>query len=238
VSFRCGQEKQTELSYEQQSGYKYTDKGNSVSDILNVEKRDTTGTLRIRRMRQAGMIPAVLYGHGKETISLTVSGKELDNVIRLGHHVVALKGGVNESALIKDIQWDPLGSDVLHLDLSRITAGELVQVMLPVELKGVAPGTKSGGTLRFLRHELEIECPADKLTDKLEVNINHLELEQSITAGQVELPPAATLVSSPEDVVVQCVVVEEQAEIEPGEEGAESAEPEIIGRKKEDEEVE
>ena len=208
-----------------------------MSDTITVEKRETTGTLRIRRLRKAGLIPAVLYGHGEDTMMLSVDGKDLNNAIRMGHHVVKLSGAVSASALIKDIQWDPLGSDVLHLDFSRIDEGEEVTVTLPVELKGNAPGTKSGGTLRHLANELEITCPANVLPDRLELGINQLELDQSISASQIELPEGAFLVGSPDEVVCQCVVIETLAEPEPTEEVAgDGAEPEVIGRKREDEE--
>jgi large subunit ribosomal protein L25 len=206
-----------------------------VSDTIGVEKRETTGSLRIRRLRNTGKIPAVLYGHGEETLMLSVNGKDLNNAIRLGHHVVKLAGAVSGSALIKEIQWDALGVDVLHLDFARIDEAEAVTVTLPVDLKGNAPGTKSGGTLRHVAHELEITCPANVLPDKLEVNINHLELDQTITAGQIVLPQGAFLTGSPDDVVCQCVVVEAIEEVEEAPEG-EAAEPEVIGRKKEDDE--
>ena len=204
-----------------------------MSDTISVEKRETTGTLRIRRLRNSGKIPAVLYGHGEDTIMLSVNGKDVNNAIRLGHHVVKLSGAVSASALIKEIQWDALGSDVMHLDFTRIDEGEAVTVTLPIELKGNAPGTKSGGTLRYLTHELEITCPANVLPDRLEVSINHLELDQSITAGQIELPQGAFLTSSPDEIVCQCVIVEA---LEEEEDAAEIAEPEVIGRKAEDEE--
>ena len=189
----------------------------------------------MRRLRKTGKIPAVLYGHGEGTLMLSISSQELNNVIRAGNHVVKLKGGVDDTALIKDIQWDPMGSDVLHLDLSRVAAGEAVQVTLSVELKGVAPGTKSGGTLRHRVHEIDVECPADKVPEKIEININELQLDQSITAGEIEIPEGAKLLIADDEVVVQCVVVEAAEEPEPGDESV-AAEPEVIGRKKEDEE--
>lgn len=205
-----------------------------MSDTISVEKRETTGTLRIRRMRDTGLIPAVLYGHGKDTIMLSVNGKDLNNAIRLGHHVIKLSGAASGSALIKEVQWDALGVDILHLDFARIDEAEAVTVTLPVELKGNAPGTKSGGTLRYLAHELEITCPANVLPDKLEVSINHLELDQSITAGQITLPSGAFLTGPPDEIVCQCIVVETlEEELEAG---PETAEPEVIGRKKEEDE--
>ena len=141
----------------------------------------------MRRLRSSGKIPAVLYGHGKESVSLAINGRDVDAMMRHGSRIVELTGDLSESALLKEVQWNPVGSDVLHLDLARIDATELVEVALPVEIKGDAPGTKSGGILQQALHELQIRCPANELPEKLEVSVNHLELGQTISASDVEL---------------------------------------------------
>ncbi len=202
-----------------------------MADLLNVEARDTTGTLRMRRLRKSGKIPAVLYGHGEGTVSLTVERKEIDRVIAHGGHVVELKGAVSEGALIKEVQWDAFGSSILHLDLTRIDKNEKVEVTLGVVLKGDAPGTHNGGVVQHLLHEITIVCPADKLVDVLELKINDLELDQTLTAGDLELPAGATLAGEPTEVIVSCSVPSAAPEPD-AEEGA--AEPEVIGEKKEE----
>ena len=124
---------------------------------------------------------------------LSVSERDLNKAIDHGSHIVDLKGGANESALIKEVQWDALGIKVLHLDLTRVDATEAVEVTLPIELKGDAAGTRQGGTLNFHQHQLTIMCPANVLPDKLEVKISELEVDESITAADVKLPAGATL---------------------------------------------
>jgi len=119
--------------------------------------------------------------------------RELNKVIDHGSHIVDLKGGANESALIKDVQWDAFGTKVIHLDLTRVDANEAVEVTLPIELKGEAAGTRQGGTVNFHKHDLTILCPANLLPDKLEVKIADLEVDQSISASDVELPAGAEL---------------------------------------------
>ena len=209
-----------------------------MSDTLNVEIREETGTLRMRRLRKTGVIPAVLYGHGEGSQMLTVQSKELGKVIRAGNQVVTLTGGATGTALLKDIQWDPMGSDVLHLDLTRVKAGEAVEITIPLEIKGDSPGAKAGGTVRTVAHDVAIECPADKVVEKIEVNINALELGQSITAADLDLPEGATP-KDPSALIVQCVESSAAASDEAeAEEGATPAEPEVIGRKSEDEESE
>lgn len=206
-----------------------------MNDSLTVNERTETGSLRMKRMRAAGEIPAILYGHGEGTINLKVAAKDLDRIIDHGSHFVDLKGSVNDSALIHDVQWDAFGTHILHLDLMRVSATEEVEVTLPVELKGEAPGTKEGGVVNHINHEVTILCPARALPDKLVLNINELHLDDTILVSALELPAKAKFVTPEEEPVVTCalpVVVEETTE-EGMEEGAE---PEVIGESKSDDE--
>lgn len=204
------------------------------TEVLNVKVRELRGTANARRMREAGETPAVLYGLGKESVSLTVPTDELATVMRHGSHVVQLQGDVKDQALLKEIQWDALGVGVLHLDLTRVTAGQLVEVMLPVELRGEAPGINKGGVVSHQVHEAEVQCTPAMIPEKIEVNINELDVGQSILASEIELPEGVKLLLDPEEVIVSCV--EAQAEEEVDDEGlAGGAEPEVIGRKEDDE---
>ncbi len=204
-----------------------------MSDTLKVEKRDETGTLRMRRLRAAGRTPAVLYGHGQANVHLSVDSRDVERMIRDSAHIVTLAGAVSESALVKEVQWDSLGSHVMHIDLARIDAKESVEVSLNVELRGVAPGTRAGGIVRQQVHEVEIRCPADQLPDHIGVNINHLELDQSVLASDLEIPADAELLIDPSAVIVSCEMPKEVVEPE-DEEAAAAAEPEIIGRKEDE----
>ena len=188
----------------------------------------------MKRLRQTGQIPAVLYGHGQEGVMLSVNERDLSKAIDHGSHIVDLKGGANESALIKDVQWDAFGIKVLHLDLTRVDANEAVEVTLPIELKGEASGTRQGGTLNFHQHQLTILCPANVLPDKLEVKIADLDVDQSISASDIELPPGAELAEDGNTPIVSCSVVAESGG-EATEDGA-ATEPEVIGKKEEEEE--
>ena len=212
-----------------------------MSETLNVASRDALGTSNSRRMRKAGQIPAVLYGHGKETVHLSVAKEELDAVMRHGTRVVDLSGALTESALLRDVQWDAFGHDVLHIDLTRVEAGESVEISVPVELRGTAPGVKEGGIVEQPVHEVELECPVANIPEKLVVTINALQLGESITADKLELPPGARLLlpgdldDPAELVIVHCVEPSAEPEAEEAGLGAEAAEPELIGRKEEDE---
>ena len=206
-----------------------------MTEALAVQVRETRGKRNARRMRQTGQTPAVLYGHGKEVISLTLPTEELKTIIRHGAKLVELKGGVSDSAIIRDMQWDALGSDVLHVDFVRVKAGERLEVEVTVELRGDAPGVNEGGVIQHLLHRVDVDVPVSAIPEKLHVNINTLQLDQTLTVADIEdLPADAKLLTAPDSVVVQCVT----PAAEPDDEAVEgvSVEPEVIGRKEGDEE--
>ncbi|HAY80060.1 MAG TPA: 50S ribosomal protein L25 [Planctomycetaceae bacterium] len=206
-----------------------------MADVLNVDTREELGSAKTRRLRQQGKIPAVLYGHGEENVHLALPALELAAAIRHGSQLVNLSGAVNESALIKAVQWDSLGSEVLHVDLTRVKAGETVTVTVSVELRGVAPGTKMGGVVNHALHSLEITCPATAIPEKLEVSVNSLELGNTLTVADIELPEGASTEAADDTLVAQCSqpTTQDEDEAIPG--AADSIEPEVIGRSKEDE---
>jgi large subunit ribosomal protein L25 len=207
-----------------------------MAEIFHVQARDSRGKRNARRLRQTGRIPAVLYGHGEAPQSLSVAIDEVSLALRHGHRLVQLRGDITEQAFIRDLQWDIYGTEVLHLDLSRVSATDRVRVAVPVELRGEAVGTKEGGVLQHLLHELQIECLATAMPEKLQLNIHNLNVEGALTAGDVELPSGVKLISDPHAIVVQCN--RPMAEVEAAPTPAEGAEPEVIGRKADEDEEE
>jgi len=205
-----------------------------MAEVLNVRKRDTQGKRRNRRLRAAGEIPAVLYGHGEENIVLAISGEEFMLALRRGARIVELKGDVDQRAMIRDCQWDTWGQDVMHVDFTRISLHEKITVIVPLELRGEAPGQKEGGSVKHALHQLEIECQADNIIDKVSVSINTLLLDEAITIGDLDLPEGVVATADPVTIVASCSIVVEREDEELGE----GAEPEVIGRKDEDEDAE
>jgi large subunit ribosomal protein L25 len=205
-----------------------------MAEELSVEIRQTRGKRNNRRLRKAGSTPGVLYGHGKENVCLSVPADQLDSMVQHGSRLVALTGAVNESAFIREVQWDTWGTHVLHVDFTRVSAHEKVEVQVAVELRGEAPGVKEGGVVKQSIHEVQIECPASSVPERISLSINDLKLNESITLGDLELPEGATVLGEGTTVVVECV---EPLEV-PEEEIAVAApgEPEVIGAKEEEEE--
>jgi len=203
-----------------------------MAEEINVQLRETRGKRDSRRLRAAGTIPAVLYGHGEQTVSLSVPAHQIKAAVRHGSRLVLLSGAVDQQAFIRELQWDTWGMNVLHVDFTRISAHERVEVQVAVELRGEAPGLKEGGVVEQLVHDIELECEAGDVPEKLEVNVNHLSLNGLITTGELELPGTAKVLCPLDTVVVQCVepaaVPEEEVAV------AEEVEPEVIGRKPEE----
>ncbi len=202
-----------------------------MAEELTVAIRQLRGKRNSRRMRGDGKIPAVLYGHGRECVDLSVSRDAFDLVIRHGSRVVMLTGGVNEQAQIKDVQWNTWGNEVLHIDFTRVSEHEKIEVTLPVELYGEAPGLKDGGIVEQLIHQATLECSATAVPEHLTVSVNHLNLGDSVSLSALELPQGARFLDDPSSVVVHCVEPAEAPEEEAVEAGAE---PEVIGEKEAD----
>jgi large subunit ribosomal protein L25 len=201
---------------------------------LTVELRDRYGKRNNRRLRRSGHVPAVLYGHRQDVKSLILSAEELDVAIRHGNRFVALSGGVSENAFIKDIQWNTWGTEVLHVDFARVSAHEKVHVTVAVELRGESPGTKDGGVVKHALHSIDLECEAASVPGKISVNINHLEYGQVLHVGDIELPKGVKALVDASLPVVSCAAPLEVSEEEM--DSVDDTEPEVIGRKKSEEE--
>ena len=209
--------------------------------ILTADERNEHGTHNARRLRKGGKIPAVLYGHKEATVPLSLSRDELYKAVRHGVRLVDVKQGDKlEKALIRDVQWDPLGYDILHVDFARVSMDERIQVDVRVELRGTAPGVTGGGVLNQPLHNLKVECLAISIPESIRVSVTELQLEQAIQVKALTLPEGVKVLNDPEAIIVQCVpkIIEEVAPVVGAAVAApiaEAAEPELIGRKKPEE---
>lgn len=205
-----------------------------MSDTLQVEKRDFTGKRRNHRLRLEGRLPGIIYGHGEEPLSVIVPADQLRATLRHGHKVVDLAGDASGQALLQHVQWDTFQKHLLHVDLLRVDPNERVTVEVPLHLRGEAPGEHEGGVVEHLLHYVEIETSPIAIPEVLHININHLNLHGALTVADImDMPEGATLVTDPKSVAVQC----EEPAPEADEEGlAAGAEPEVIGRKADEDE--
>jgi large subunit ribosomal protein L25 len=198
-----------------------------MSDSVEVKLRKATGSRESRRLRKQGLVPAVLYGHGEKCVDLVATREAVQAAVRHGSRIVELKGAVKTGALIRELQWDTFGVEPIHVDFLRVSATDRVKVKVPVDLKGECPGQRAGGVVNLILHEIELECRADAVPEKIHAAVGKLQLGGSIKVHDLELPAGAKALAAADDVVVSCVVPVEKGE----EAAAAAAEPELIGRK-------
>ena len=202
------------------------------SAVLKVSRREGRGTRKAEKLRKSGQAPGVVYGHKKETISVAVSRDELLSAIRHGARVVDLQlDGGAEKAQIVEVQWDPLGQDVLHVDFRRVSADERIHLTVPVELRGIAPGVTGGGVLDQPLHTLEIECPAIHVPDSIRVNIGELQVGGAVHVRDLVLPSDVKALADPDAIVVHVTAPQVEAAPAAAEPAPAAAEPEIVGRR-------
>ncbi|TWT65185.1 50S ribosomal protein L25 [Allorhodopirellula solitaria] len=211
-----------------------------MTDVIQATKRDSTGTAATIRLRRAGNVPAVLYGHGEANEHLSISADQIRGLLRHHSKTIKLTGDVNETALVSDMQWDALGIEVLHLDLIRVNLKEKVEVTVTIETHGEAPGTREGGIFLENIREVDVRCSAGAIPDSLVLDINELHLDEHATAADLQLPEGVELITDPESVIAH--IEAPRAEVAAEEEGvADGAEPEVIskggGEGEEDEEA-
>ena len=191
--------------------------------------RETFGKGAARKIRAAGKIPAVVYGHGTDPQHITLPAHQVGLLIRKANAVLDLQiSGKSQLALVKDVQKDPVHQVIEHLDLIVIRRGEKVQVEVPVHTEG-EPFTGNIADLDAKTLLLEVE--ATHIPENVVVSIEGLEEGTQILAGAVELPKGATLINDPETLVVNVHVPqkvdlgEEEAVEAEGEEAAEAEAP-------------
>ena len=208
-----------------------------MSDVIEVSVRESLGKLNSRRLRAEGIVPAVLYGHGEASVSLRLAADQLRASLRHGAHVVNLEGAATGQALLQDVQWDTFHQHILHVDLLRVDAKELVKVEVPIVLRGSAPGENEGGVVDFVHHSIEIETTVISVPDKLHLSLNDLHLGGALKVTDIEdMPAGATVVGDAEAVLVRCVEPTTAPDADEAE-VAGSIEPEVIGQKDSDEEA-
>jgi len=204
---------------------------------VSVKERNEKGSRANKRLRDQGFLPGVIYGHKEAVVAITLPKKEVVNHITHGAHLFDLAiGGKNEKVLIKEVQYDHLGLEVIHVDFTRVSLDEKVEVTVPLELKGTPKGEEDGGVLQQIVAELQVECLVTDIPDAIRHNVSDMAKDSVLHIKDLKLPPGVRVLQD-EDLIVATVkeIVEETAETETAEG---SAEPEVIGKGKEEEAAE
>jgi large subunit ribosomal protein L25 len=178
---------------------------------LNANIRTQTGNGPARALRRSGFIPAVLYGPDNDPISLAVPIKELEKILKSGTAGQALlnlviKNGktATRSAMIKELQRDPVSRNFLHVDFYEISMDRKIRVNVPVVTKGKSIGVEMGGMLQVIRRELEVLCLPAEMPESIEIDITELDIGDSVHVKEI---PLADGVEVPADVNFTVITV-------------------------------
>lgn len=211
---------------------------------VNVEQREAGGTNAARRLRAQGLVPAVVYGAGKDAVTIQVDRRSVLNLLNSaqGENTIFLlkmaESDAERHTMIRDLQVDPVTREIVHIDFQRVNLKEAVKVQIPIELEGVPVGVKTdGGILDFVTREVEVECLPTDIPAHLTIDVSGLHIGDHLEASNLTLPKDVTLLEEENRVIVSIAAPRLAEEEEDEDEGLlehVADEPEVIGRGKDD----
>jgi large subunit ribosomal protein L25 len=212
---------------------------------IQAKKRKKVGKEYAKKIRKQGLVPGIIYKKGY-TQPLELKESELIHVLHQAHSenvVVEIEISDNgdkeiKTAIIKDVIHDPLKGGITHIDFQEVSLEEVVRVKVPIEIQGEPVGVKvDGGLLEHLLWELEVECKAGEIPEKVIIDVSNLKIGDAITVEDLSLPSGVKAIEPPDQVIVHVLApkVEVVEEVPAAEEEA-AAEPEVIKEKREEEE--
>ncbi|WP_309673494.1 50S ribosomal protein L25 [Gemmatimonas sp.] len=199
---------------------------------LSASVRAETGKGAARKIRQAGNIPAVIYGHGREAQSLMINARDTDKLLKsiaISSTVIELAiDGKTARTLIREVQRHPFKRTITHIDFQELVAGETVSVQIPIVYVGVPEGVRlEGGLLDQIMHQLHIEVDPSSIPNHIDVDVSSLKIGHTLHVSDLVLPAGIKVLDEPGNTV--CIVQVPKVAVEPIVEGA--AEPEVIRAK-------
>ena len=206
---------------------------------LTAYQRAAIGRIALKKVRNTGRIPAVIYGRGSKAQSLELNQKDIDHLIhqsvsetRLVDVVIDGDKGTRRLALVQQVQHHPLTGGVLHIDLREVSQTEKVVVNLPVETTGESEGVKTGGgLLEHVLFKVRIRALPQDIPEFIEVDVSHVALGETVHLGDITPPPGVEILGD-RNIPVVSIAVPREAQAEEETE-AEAKEPEVIKEKKE-----
>ena len=211
---------------------------------LSASPRTTVGKGAARTLRSAGQIPAVIYGHAREPLSLAIPAREVEKLLeRVSAEStvieLTLASGVART-LIREVQRHPFKKQILHIDFQELVAGEKVSVNVPIVLTGTPDGVRlSGGILSQVMSELSIRVDPVNIPRRVEADVTHVVIGHSLHVSDLKVPEGVEILDEPEATIAVVSAPKVEAEPTPAPEAAEvGAEPELIRKTKEEEEGE
>jgi large subunit ribosomal protein L25 len=199
-------------------------------NILKATKRTSTSTGQVNKLRSAGFIPAVLYGGKKNNINISLKKLQLQDLVRTETFTSKVFDldidGNPEKVLPREIAYDPVSDEAIHIDFIRIIKGSVLNLEIPVKFINFekSPGLKKGGVLNIVRRKVELKCPTENIPDEIVVDLYNTEINSSLKISSVKLPENVVPTITDRDFVIATVVaptilvepekVEETTEVE------------------------
>lgn len=189
---------------------------------VHVAVREERGRLQVNRVRDAGGIPAVIYGRGGENRSMTLPGNEFEKLVTTRHKLFELQfsDGDKEEAYLHDMQWDALRDEIVHVDFKRIDLNVKMTVEVALRFVGNAKGVSRNGVFEAPMQQVLVECLPANLPESIRINVNDLDLGDQILVKELPLPDGVAAVGDPDAVVCLCKAKTQNQEKDDGE-GAE-----------------
>ena len=207
-----------------------------TTTALSAQKRERTGSRYSQRVRKAGGLPAVLYGHKQEPVSITVDAHTAIGFISKGEKVFHMElEGAKQYVLLKDIGYDYLGTNIIHVDFTRVDMDERVDTRARLKFVGEAEGLKTTGAI--MMHpitELQLNCTVTNMPSDIVVDVSDMQVGDAIHASDVTLPKdTMKLLTDPKAIIAQIVMkAVQEEEGEASEVDAAGASPAVIAEKK------
>jgi large subunit ribosomal protein L25 len=211
--------------------------GKKIDAVVATPRTGTFNKNHARRVRVQGLIPAVVYGAGKESVAVTVDPRVITKILysESGHNTIfdlTIEGAGVTKAMIVDWQNEPIKGKLLHIDLKRIAMDKTMRVSVTVQLIGVPTGVKnSGGMLSQVLHEVEIECLPTDIPGHIDVDVSNLEINGAIHISDLPHSDKIKFLGEEDALVAHVTVLKEEAVAEPV---AGPAEPEVAKKGKTD----
>ena len=188
---------------------------------INAAKRERLGSRYAQRLRKTGHLPAVIYGHGNDPVSVSIEEKATLAHLHHGQHVfnVAIDGAATETCLVKDLQFGFLGDNVIHIDLARVDLNEAVTVRVHLDLVGEIQNAKLAGAIVVHDHsEIEVRCAVKDIPESIRVELD--AYEQSVTVGELSMPEGVVAITPEKTMIIHVQIAAEEEEAAPAEDAA------------------
>ena len=179
---------------------------------ITAAKREELGSANARRIRRAGQVPAVVYGHGQPAIAITLSPEDADKATAHSGliEINSASGDAKKLAVVKEVQRHPINPGILHIDFQEVKMDEIIHSVVPIILEGEAAGTKQGGQLEQVLMELEVKSLPTNMPEEIIVNVADLELDKAIHVRDLVLPEGVT--AATDESLIVCHVRAPKAE--------------------------